>query len=163
MQIQETKIILLSPPQNVENEHQILVQLFELGLQCFHLRKPDFSDIEYAQYLGQIPTEYWDRIVLHHHHHLAEQLSLGGVHLTERSRQNLDAMTLLKKIEAYQAGHLKVSAAIHDLKDLELLGQWCDYVLISPIFDSISKKEYKANSKLDLAPYLGKVKSKLFA
>jgi len=163
VQIQKTKIILLSPSQNVENEHQIVLELFESGLQCFHLRKPDFSDIEYAQYLAQIPTQYWNRIVLHHHYHLAEQLSLGGVHLTERSRDNLDIISLQKKIADYQSDHLSVSAAIHDLSDLNILGQCCDYVLVSPVFDSISKKEHKANPNLEVASYQAKVKSKLFA
>ncbi|MEM8525365.1 MAG: bifunctional hydroxymethylpyrimidine kinase/phosphomethylpyrimidine kinase [Bacteroidota bacterium] len=161
--MRSSQIIVLSPPQNVENEYQIIVELFEAGLQCFHLRKPDFSDIEYAQYLAEIPIEYWDRIILHHHYHLAEQLSLGGVHLTEHSRKDLDSDSLQKKITSYKNAHLKVSAAIHDLKDLSLLGQWCDYVLISPVFDSISKADYKANTDLKVSNYQGKIKAKLFA
>jgi len=163
MQITNIRIILLSPPQNVENEHQIVAQLFEAGLKCFHLRKPDFSDIEYAQYLAEIPIEYWTRIVLHHHYHLAEQLSLGGVHLTEQSRKTLELSTLEKKILDYQSNNLSVSAAIHESKDLVILGQWCDYVLVSPVFDSISKVDYKANSDLEVKPYHGKIQSKLFA
>lgn len=163
MEISDTKIILLSPPKNVENEHQIVVHLFEVGLQYFHLRKPDFSDIEYAQYLAEIPTKYWNQIVLHHHHYLAEQLSLGGVHLTEHNRKSVELSALQEKISDYQNNHLSVSAAIHDLKDLDILGQWCDYVLVSPVFDSISKSAYKANPNLDIKLYQGTIKSKLFA
>lgn len=163
MQIKNTSILLLSSPVNIENEHQIVVQLFETGLPCFHLRKPNFSDIEYAQYLAKIPTKYWNRMVLHHHYHLAEQLSLGGVHLTEQSRKNLELSTLQKKILEYQDHHLSVSAAVHDLKDLEVLGKWCDYVLVSPVFNSISKSDYKANPDLEVKPYRGKFRSKLFA
>lgn len=156
-------IILLSPPQNVDGELEQLIQLFEAGLQRFHLRKPNFSDIDLAQYLAQIPSNYWSRIILHQHYHLAVQLGLGGIHLTERSRKDRSLQELIQLISDFKAEGLAVSAAIHTLDDLSILGNLCDYVLISPVFDSISKSEYKANPHLNVNSWKSKVSAKLIA
>lgn len=157
------KLIVLSSPTSVHNEHQIVIQLFEAGLQWFHLRKPDFSDIDYAHYLAAIPTEYWSRVVLHHHHHLAVQLGLGGVHWTEKSRVGKRKEQLTTLAADYRAEGLQISAAVHDLNDLELLNDVCDYVLISPVFDSLSKKNYPANPNLDIQQWTSTTKVKLIA
>lgn len=153
-------IIILSPPENVLNEIPILIQLFEHGLNYFHLRKPNFSRPACEAYIQQIPQKYWNRIILHQFHTLANELNLGGIHLTESHRIDVD---ILEYIQPFQAKSRLISAAIHQLEDLELLGQICDYVLISPVFDSISKKDYKANSTLSINTWKGKTKAKLIA
>ncbi|MEM1325181.1 MAG: bifunctional hydroxymethylpyrimidine kinase/phosphomethylpyrimidine kinase [Bacteroidota bacterium] len=156
-------IIILSPPTLLPNEQQIVIQLFEVGLERFHLRKPDFSDIDIATYLSQIPMEYWNRIVLHSHHELTVQLGLGGVHWTERDRKEKSREELQALAADYRAEGLQISAAVHNLNDLNVLGDICDYVLISPVFDSISKTNYAANDQLSLEKWQGKVDAKLIA
>jgi len=156
------KIVVLSSPEAIEQEQTVVIQLFEAGLQRFHLRKPDYSDIDYAKWLSFLPRMYWNRVVLHHHYHLAEQLGLGGVHLTEESRKNSSPSDLLARIEDFRAEGLRVSAAIHQVEALEFLGQWCDYLLVSPVFDSISKSNYTANPNLEVKNWKHKVKAQLF-
>jgi thiamine-phosphate pyrophosphorylase len=145
-----TNVIVLSSPASVEEEHAKVIQLFEAGLERFHLRKPDFSDVDYAQWLAQIPNFYWNRIVLHHHYHLAEQLGLGGIHLTEQARKNWTSAILEEQIRNFKAEGLLVSAAVHQRSDFEVLGHLCDYVLVSPVFDSISKPNHYANENLNV-------------
>lgn len=157
---QQHPIIVLSSPTPVINEIRQVIQLFQAGLARFHLRKPSFSASASQAWIAQIPKKYWTRIMLHQHHHLAEELGLGGVHLTEYSRAGKEVSQL---IEHYQSKKTPLSAAIHDLNDLELLGQHCDYVLISPVFDSISKTTYKANASLDISAWKGKTRAKLIA
>lgn len=159
--MKQDDVIILSSPKDILNEHQILLPLFQHGLKHFHLRKPDFSDLDYASYLSKIPFEYWSRIVLHYHHHLAEQLGLGGVHLKERDRKGKTGSELLEMIQNFQLEGLRVSAAIHRLEELDFLGNVCDYALISPVFDSISKPNYLGNPDLNVQQR--KVKAKLFA
>ncbi len=161
--MKDSSVIVLSPPQKVVSETLIVAQLFEAGLQYFHLRKPSFSDIELAQYLAEIPNEYWNKIILHQHYHLAVQLGLGGVHLTEQSRKGLSQANLVQLANDFVAEGLLVSAAIHHLEDLSALGHLCDYVLVSPVFDSISKSNYNANEALNVQPWKSKVKARLIA
>lgn len=155
--------ILLSASEPIEDEHLVIIDLFKAGLQRFHLRKPNFSDIDYAYYLAQIPSEYWSHIVLHHHHHLAVQLGLGGVHWTEKNRAGKSKAELAKLAADYRAEGLTISAAVHNLSDLEVVGDLCDYVLISPVFDSLSKQNYLANSELNVQKWQSKTKAKLIA
>jgi hydroxymethylpyrimidine kinase/phosphomethylpyrimidine kinase len=157
------KLIILSPPTLVPNEHQVVVDLLEAGLERFHLRKPGFSDLDYATYLASIPMKFWSRIVLHGHHELAVQLGLGGIHWTEQSKKGKSKIQLQQLAQDYRAEGLHISAAIHDLKDLNMVGDICDYVLISPVFDSISKPDYSANSELGIQNWSRKISADLIA
>ena len=92
------------------------------------------------QWLINLPEEYRHRIILHSHFELAEKFELRGIHLNEKNRP-----------VAGQLGNYKiVSASFHSLEDLKLNVLPYEYVFVSPIFDSISKEEYKANFNLDL-------------
>ncbi len=55
-------IIVISSPQSVRSENRKLVEFFELGLEQFHVRKPDFTDFDMMNYLSQIPEKYREYI-----------------------------------------------------------------------------------------------------
>ena len=76
------KLILISYPTNIDNEHQILAHLFDEGLEYFHLRKPGFSKARIINYLSQIPDKYYNRIVIHSHYDLIRKYNLKGIHIT---------------------------------------------------------------------------------
>lgn len=59
------KLIVISNPVNLNNEHVILCSLFEAGLECFHVYKPLFSKEEIQNYIQGIPSVYHSKIVLH--------------------------------------------------------------------------------------------------
>ena len=58
-------IIVISNPENIPNEHQLIESLFEEGLEYFHLRKPTFSNKEMEEFIKQIPEKHHNRVVLH--------------------------------------------------------------------------------------------------
>lgn len=58
-------IIIISNPTPLKNEHEIINQLFDEGLEIFHLYKPSFSKEETENFIQQISAEYRNRIVLH--------------------------------------------------------------------------------------------------
>jgi thiamine-phosphate pyrophosphorylase len=97
------KLIIISNPTNINNEHELLCSLFEAGMEIFHVYKPMVSEEEIQKYIKKIPLKYHNKIVLHSH-------------------------------------YLK----FHSLKELEECKEEFDYAFLSPIFDSISKKNYKA-------------------
>jgi thiamine-phosphate pyrophosphorylase len=125
------KLIVISNPTNLNNEHEITCSLFDAGLKYFHLRKPDFSKNEMDNFLKQMPEKYFDRIVLHSHFELQEKYNLKGIH----TKPHLQKTTL---------NEISISASFHSFKEIEECKEKYDYFFLSPIFNSISKENYKA-------------------
>ena len=144
--------------------------LFENGLETLHLRKPFASRHETMDFIRLINTDYHSRIVLHDHYDLAELLNLRGIHLNRRNQgtkvgcntgtnfgynmeTNVDYNqgTLVgcnsdihkeDKNVFLEKRILSVSRSCHSLEDIKVSSD-CDYVFLSPVFDSISKIGYK--------------------
>ncbi len=134
------KLIVISNPVNLNNERALLCSLFENGLEYFHLRKPDFTSDEMEEYIQQIPAEYLSKIVIHSHHYLADKYNLKGKHKTFE--------------QAVKTGFL--SASFHSTDELMECNYNYEYVFLSPIFDSISKENYKSTfNKNELKSFLG--------
>lgn len=157
------EIILLTAPNTITAEHQQVEMLFQAGLSRLHLRKPAFDGVAYRTWLVALPQLYRKQVILHHHHTLAFELGLGGIHLTEAHKAVHTATQLRELRKRCDLNGMSLSAAIHDLDDLKQYGNYCDYVLVSPVFDSISKPNYRANTALDTRPFLGKYTCQLIA
>ena len=145
-------IVLISPENDVPNELQILHQLFEEGLQFFHLRKPKRSRGDYEKYLSQLDEKFRDRIVVHEHYELLEKYDLRGIHFPERTRNlliknpkldlNLKLKNISKKID-YQIDKRKtMSTSFHQIMEIKKCPMTFDYQFLSPVFTSISKENY---------------------
>lgn len=127
------KLILITPPKFFIEEDKILTTLFEEGLDVLHLRKPDTSPMYSERLLTLIPKQYHKRIVTHDHFYLKEEFNLMGIHLNKRN----------PNIPLNYKGH--VSCSCHSLEEVKQKKAHFNYVFMSPIFDSISKKEYLSN------------------
>ncbi len=142
------KLIVIAPPASVKNEIKIICKLFSNGLQALHVRKPLFSKTELHNYLLQIPTAFHKKITIHSHYTLLKAFNLKGVHLTERARKK-------KLPSSYNPKKHSLSASFHSLKDIHNSKRNYDYIFLSPIFNSISKKNYKSSFKeADLKEFL---------
>jgi len=135
-------IVLIAPEKDIPNEIEILKQLFEEGLEYYHLRKPDKNYEEHVAYLNQMDEKYHDRIVTHYFHELINEFNLKGIHFQEQKR--IDA---LEKGSEYFIGLNMIgktmSSSFHEPSALENCDIEFDYHLLSPVFSSISKKGYK--------------------
>lgn len=130
------RLLLLSPPETTAAELPTLVQLFEAGLQAFHLRKPGASMAEVEAYLHAVPRQYHRRVVLHGQYELAQRYQVGGLHLPTAARATWAMQAHLR-----QPSH-SLSTSLHSLVELRQHRRRYDYVFLSPIFDSISKQGY---------------------
>lgn len=136
-------LLLLTAPQVVENEGDLLNRLFGAGLEVLHLRKPTLSSQGYAALLQQVDTRYHARIVPHQYHEkLCADFSLRGVHFREAKRIDLGE-NLAAVVGQYQAAGLSVSSSFHTLEDLADCTTPFDYRLLGPVFTSISKEGYR--------------------
>lgn len=58
-------LIVISNPTAIKNELSIIHQLFEVGLDIFHIYKPDFSVQQIIEFRQQIDAQYHPKIVVH--------------------------------------------------------------------------------------------------
>jgi Thiamine monophosphate synthase len=137
-------LILISPPETILQEHQILISLFNRGLQIFNLRKPAYSEAELEAYILQIPEEFHNRIVVHSHYQLASKYNLKGIHLTEKARNDESLGLILESLN-----DKSISTSFHATEELTKSCGNYNYVFLSPIFDSISKYGYKSRFNLN--------------
>lgn len=137
-------LIVIAPDKFLKNEVKILVELFSNGLEVFHLRKNNVEEIFYHKFLETIPQSVLSSVVLHEYHNLSERFSVRGIHLKERQRKELIVQGKLEKyVQTYQRKGLTVSTGFHCTAELGKYAPLFDYVFLSPIFDSISKKGYR--------------------
>jgi len=124
------KLIVITTPAFFVEEDKILTTLFEEGLDYLHLRKPDTAPMFSERLLTLIPGQYHKRIVTHDHFYLKEEFNLMGIHLNHRNPT---------PPENYK-GH--ISCSCHSIEEVKRRKGSCNYVFMSPIFDSISKQHY---------------------
>jgi thiamine-phosphate pyrophosphorylase len=134
------KLIVISAENKVEKEHELINALFGQGLKCFHLRKPGYTIAEMQDLLKLIHPKYLRRISIHSNYELIGKYNLAGIHLTGDYLNQMPEKDLKDLYYAAKKKNLKVSSSIHSLKDLLNLSFKYDYVFLSPVFDSISKK-----------------------
>ncbi len=136
-------IVLIAPENDVQNELEILNQLFQEGLQYYHLRKPNKNYQEHCDYLNQIDSKYHNRIVTHYFHELINEYPLKGIHFQEQKRRDcLDTPSdyFVKLNNMYGK---TISSSFHEPEELENCDFEFDYHLLSPVFSSISKQGYQ--------------------
>jgi thiamine-phosphate diphosphorylase len=134
------ELIVITDPEMLPGEADVMNGLFALGLARLHVRKPEASEAAIKALIEEITQEFRDRIVLHQHHQLAEVFGISGLHFTEKNRllQTADNLAGLK-----QQG-FRLSTSLHDPDDLQGLSGSFDYVFLGPVFDSISKAGYQS-------------------
>jgi len=134
-------MIVISNPTPIENEINLIHQLFKQGLQLFHVRKSDFSAAEMELFLSKIEMEFRSKLVLNHHHQLAKEFGIHRIHFTEKMRSETSEESLKK----WKEKGFKLSTSIHCMADFEKLSDAFDYAFFGPVFESISKRNYASN------------------
>lgn len=132
-------MIVITNPSAIANEISSIDSLFKEGLSLLHIRKPNFSAIEMAQFIHQIKPEYRDRLVIHQHHDLAEDFGINRIHFSEKNRENSFSIRSDQKI---------FSTSTHSIEDFNSLENDFDYAFLSPVFTSISKENYHPKTNL---------------
>lgn len=130
-------MIVISNPFFIEDEIEMLNSLLEEGLSLLHIRKPDFSEVEMAQFIHQIKLEFRNKMVLHNHHHLAEDFGINRFHFSEKERKSTsnDPARFSKPCRSK-------STSTHSIEDFNSLENDFQYAFLSPVFKSISKENY---------------------
>lgn len=147
-------IILISNPGPVKDEHKIISQIFDEGLEIFHLRKKEYPESELRRFIEKfienIPEEHWQNIVLHSHYHLAAEYGLRGIHVPNTFKGETSGKTL--------------SVSFHSLEEILKSEIPFEYGFLSPVFNSISKEGYQSRFNAgELKLFLKDTKAKIIA
>lgn len=135
-------IVVVSDTRIFAGEHDDVNQLFDEGLQLFHLRKYENTESEIADLLQQIKPHYWQRIALHQFHHMASAFGIQRLHFPETECKKWS----VNDLNTLRAKGYCLSASVHSVEEYNNLPDCFEYTFLSPVFDSISKKDYKAGS-----------------
>ena len=135
-------LIVLTSEKPLQNEASKINCLFDNGLEVLHLRKPNFGAKGYRDLLKSIDQLFYDRIMIHQHHELCREFHLKGIHIQEQTRLDL-RNNLNQYIKHFKENDYSISASFHTKEDILSNSRLYDYVLLSPVFNSISKQGYK--------------------
>ena len=124
--------IVITSPGFLQGEADFIDRLFGHGLDRLHLRKPGADIGECRRLLDGISREWLPQIVVHDNFGLCREYGLGGVHLNGRNPM------------APPNHEGSVSRSCHSLEEISRYKGECDYLTLSPIFNSISKQGYMA-------------------
>lgn len=125
--------IAITLPDAIDGEAAIIRRLLADGIDYVHLRKPH-AGIDYCRLLlSELTLAQRSRVVIHDYITLYEEFALRGIHLS-------------KNITHYYNGyHGSRTRSCHSLHEVAQYKDECDYLFLSPIFDSISKCGYTSN------------------
>ena len=154
------KISAITPPHAIENEVVIIKRLLENSVDIVHLRKHqfEFEGVDVIAYLHEILSaltcEERSKIIIHDYPTLYEEFSLKGIHINK----NITSLP-----EGYNGFKTR---SCHSFEEIERYKNEYDYLFLSPIFDSISKPEYKtpfSHQALQKASLKGIINKKVIA
>lgn len=128
-------LIVITRPEFFDGETALCNDMLRAGLERLHLRKPGASGEAMAAWIDEIDPLLRRRIVVHDNHYLTRDYELGGIHLNSRNPE---------VPEWLDRNRFSVSRSCHTIAELAQFRQTCDYLFLSPIFDSISKEGYHA-------------------
>mgnify|MGYP001510044873 FL=1 len=126
------KLIVITSPEFLPGETELMQAMLEEGLDRIHLRKPGCTAAELAALIERFPAPFRPRITLHDHFPLQRTYGLGGGHLNRRNPDLPDG---------YRG---TVSRSCHSLEEVATHRTATDYLFLSPVFDSISKQGYRS-------------------
>lgn len=124
-------IILFTNPSRLSGECELINSFFESGLDVLHIRRPEMPEEDFINLLNCIDSRFHHRIVIHDFYHLINNYSLKGIHK--------------KYHELYSDENIQpVSTSCHSFEEIKNLSVNPEYVFLSPVFNSISKKGYSS-------------------
>lgn len=131
------RLIVVTSEPDLPDEPAAWEALRATGLWRLHLRKPHWDAARTAACLERLSPDLRACVRLHDHHELAARYGLDGVHLNARHPE---------PPAGYHGGF---SRSCHGLPEVKRYKPVCDYVFLSPVFSSLSKRGYAAAFETD--------------
>jgi len=149
-------IWIITSPERIHEEVDIIAALLAAGVERVLLRKPGWSTAQYTALLDKLPPECYNRILIRDHSALADRYGLAGVHWSGEGMHRLllgavagngktapvtgktEQPTRYLSPENFKEN----STGIHSTDSITLTDKRFQTLLLSPVFNSISKPGY---------------------
>ncbi|MDT8446946.1 MAG: thiamine phosphate synthase [bacterium] len=135
------KLLVLSQPEWIDGESEILSHLLSLPGFELLLRKPEASEAQQSALIEALDPKHYPRLWLRGAPILTLEYGLAGHHFPQNQRPQ--AVCWRRRLR--KAG-CRLSTGVHDPRELVQLEGY-DRALFSPVFDSISKPGHRPNYK----------------
>lgn len=132
--------IVITHPNSIPNELHQIHQLFADGLEVMHIRKPNFSEQEYFDFIQQIDSKYHDRLVVCSFQDVGLKMGFQRFHFSRTDYLNRDSFE--------EFDNCPLSTSTHSIGEFNALNDRMDYAFLSPVFESISKQGYTSKRNL---------------
>ena len=130
--------LVLFTPNDGSWDPKMVRRLFDAGLGRLHVQvRKDWERRHYEQFLRGLPEAFWPRIVLGEEPELVEAHRLGGFQMHPGER-----------VPRGWPKDAAVSVKCHDYDELRATDKGCGYVFLTPIFESVSKKDHRPRRTL---------------
>jgi thiamine-phosphate pyrophosphorylase len=123
-----SKLILLTHSNKLYTELDLFMTLQEIGIPALHVRKEENTLLAHQNFLNRISKDMRNRTVVHSYPELVHKYKLNGIHYKSTDV----AIPIQDKICGKSVHTFEEAYANSDL----------DYLYFSPVFESISKKNY---------------------
>lgn len=159
-------IWIITSPERIYEEAPVITALLEAGAARILLRKPGWPAQQYAALLDKIPSAYYSHLLIRDEPLLAQRYQLAGVHWSGAARRQmqLNSEDNVVLAERKNIGTVKTvpvtgkekqyfrylspenfkenSTGVHAIEELPLTDTRFHTILLSPVFNSISKPGY---------------------
>ena len=138
----------------IDEDAYLISNLLKIGIHSVHLRKPEATIHECRKLLTQLTNEERANIIIHDYPELYDEFSLKGIHINKNITSLPDGYNGFK------------TRSCHSFEEIKRYKNEYDYLFLSPIFDSISKVDYKSaftKEELLKASTIGLIDHKIIA
>lgn len=141
-------IWIVTTPERVYEEDRIIADLLQAGVSHILLRKPSWQTADYFAFLDNMHPEWLPRFIVRDQPAVCSRFPVGGLHLSAQVRENTGICDLQR--------FPLCSTGIHDTADIATMPPPFTVLLLSPVFDSISKAGYQSRFAQPLPDKHGK-------
>ncbi len=126
--------IAITPEEILPDEAKTITAILDSGWDMVHLRHPAATVKDMRRIIEAVPQRLHRKLRLHGHFSLTDEFNLGGLHLNSRCPNP----------PANYSGTLSLTChSPEQVAEAAAAGKH-DYVILSPVFDSVSKQGYNA-------------------
>ncbi|SKA14534.1 thiamine-phosphate pyrophosphorylase [Chitinophaga eiseniae] len=139
---------IVTSPERIHEEAKIVTDLLQAGASHILLRKPSWQTADYLAFLDNTDPEWLPRFIVRDQPAINSRFPVGGLHLSANARCSIDNRDLQ---------HFPLcSTGIHDTAAIATIPPQFSVLLLSPVFNSISKAGYQGRFAQPLPGKQGK-------
>jgi thiamine-phosphate pyrophosphorylase len=133
-------IQIITHSSHIPDETKIWEQLLNQGADSILLRKPGWLEADYVSLLSRTNPACYSKLMIAEHVTLCERYGLQGIHFGEAARASITG----EQLNNWQQKGWLLSTGIHSADTLHVASNNWSQLLLSPVFDSISKPGYRS-------------------